>query len=80
MTVLAVTLGVVGALAGAFLLGVIVVAFVQALRARELDSLSQVAWLLFIFCVPLLGAVAWFIVDEHRLDVVLARLGLSSRR
>lgn len=74
---MAVSLGVVGALAGAFLLGVIVVASVQALQARELDSLSQAAWLLFIFCAPLLGAVAWFIVHEHRVDVLLARWGLG---
>ncbi len=77
MSVLAVAVAVLGGVAGAFLIAVMVVAFIQAFRDTKLDTITQAAWFLLIVFVPVVGAVAWFIVDEHRAHAIFDRLRWS---
>jgi hypothetical protein len=77
MDVLSWALAVVGVAAIGFLVAVIVVAFVQALRDTKLDSLSQAAWLLLIAFIPILGAVAWFVIHDHSLSAIVNRVRWS---
>ncbi|MET4097907.1 hypothetical protein ABIB37_000144 [Agrococcus sp. UYP10] len=48
------------------LLALAAVAIVQVLREPTLSGLGAVLWLLVILALPVLGAVAWFVLRPRR--------------
>ncbi len=80
MSPLSFIVGAIGAIAGLFLLAVVVVAFVQAFRDTKLDHLSRIVWLVLIASTPPVGAVVWFVIGERRLGPLLDRASWSLSR
>ncbi|WP_223693124.1 PLDc N-terminal domain-containing protein [Leifsonia poae] len=65
MDTLGVVLVAIGVAAGVVYLTVLVIAFVQVFRDREMAWATQLVWLLSILALPVGGTIAWFAVG-HR--------------
>jgi len=54
-----------GALGCAAILAGALVALVQVVRTRTMNSISQIIWALIILGAPAVGAIAWFAIGNR---------------
>lgn len=60
----------------ALYVGAIVFAIGQIARTESLSPVEEVAWIVAVFCVPLIGAIVWFVAGPHPFGL---RIGRSDR-
>jgi chromate transport protein ChrA len=64
----------VGAVAGAVILVLVIVALVQVARQPKVDPIVRALWILIIVVAPIAGAIVWFAIGQKT-----TRLQFSAR-
>ena len=65
----AILLVILGALGGAIVLALIIVAALQVVRSDEISLTAKTAWIIGIVAAPLLGALAWFLLGDRTVQI-----------